>query len=388
MAIAEKAQPSGVGGGVAKITTRIFSGMCGLIVLLYAPIGEAAAQAPIIYATPGKLSAQNNLDYQKVASAPTQTASLSTDSRRTEYRYPDQPDMVFGAYGPRRVGNSDAPLAFSSSEAAIDVASAKRITGAPSSNTRTMAQPVSSNRNGYAKQKVGSPYQVKGRWYVPAAEPDYDEVGVGSWYGPQFNGRKTATGEVFNMELMTAAHTTLPIPSIARVTNLENGRTIIVRINDRGPFIDNRIIDLSKKAAETIGYKEKGKAKVRVEYLGPAPAEHNSLPAKYDAYNKRVARSGSEASESASAPKQAALNQPNGYGDYLLQAGSFSELQNAHNLRTKLHGISPVFVKEANVKGREYFRVMLGPWPSKPKAEQAKHRLKRLGYDTIVVAAK
>ncbi|WP_287103456.1 septal ring lytic transglycosylase RlpA family protein, partial [Brevundimonas sp.] len=92
------------------------------------------------------------------------------------------------------------------------------------------------------------PYQVRGRWYTPKEQPDYDEVGLASWYGDAFNGRPTSTGERFDMRQLTAAHKTLPLPGLVEVTNLENGRRIVVRVNDRGPFVDGRIIDLSRGA--------------------------------------------------------------------------------------------------------------------------------------------
>lgn len=114
------------------------------------------------------------------------------------------------------------------------------------------------------------PYKVRGVWYTPRHDPDYNEVGMASWYGGQHHGRKTATGETFDMRRPSAAHKTLPLPSIVEVKNLENGRKIRVRVNDRGPFVDGRIIDLSREAAEQLGMLEQGLAKVRVRYLGPA----------------------------------------------------------------------------------------------------------------------
>ncbi|MGI9417166.1 MAG: septal ring lytic transglycosylase RlpA family protein [Geminicoccaceae bacterium] len=118
--------------------------------------------------------------------------------------------------------------------------------------------------------KVGKPYQINGEWYYPRMVDRYREIGVASWYGVPFHGRQTANGEVYDMHGMTAAHPTLPLPSIARVTNLENGRTITVRINDRGPFAKKRIIDLSRRAAWELGFKDQGTAEVEVVYLGLA----------------------------------------------------------------------------------------------------------------------
>ncbi len=113
------------------------------------------------------------------------------------------------------------------------------------------------------------PYQVNGVWYTPRHDPDYDEKGVASWYGEQFHNRTTANGEVFDMDLVTAAHKTLPLPSIVEVTDLDTGRKIRVRVNDRGPFVAGRIIDLSKGAAKKLGIYQRGVAKVRVRYIGP-----------------------------------------------------------------------------------------------------------------------
>lgn len=118
--------------------------------------------------------------------------------------------------------------------------------------------------------KIGKPYQINGEWYFPRMVDRYREVGVASWYGQPFHGRQTANGEIYDMHGMTAAHPTLPLPSVARVTNLENGRTITVRVNDRGPFAKKRIIDLSRRAAWALGFKDQGTAEVEVVYLGLA----------------------------------------------------------------------------------------------------------------------
>lgn len=115
------------------------------------------------------------------------------------------------------------------------------------------------------------PYQVRGRWYQPVDDPNYDEVGIASWYGDHFNGRPTATGEIFDMYALTAAHKTLPLPGLVEVTNLENGRRVVLRVNDRGPFVDGRIIDLSRGAAQELGLIERGVGRVRVRYVGRAP---------------------------------------------------------------------------------------------------------------------
>ena len=118
--------------------------------------------------------------------------------------------------------------------------------------------------------KVGNPYQVLGQWYYPRDDARYDETGVASWYGPKFHGLSTANGEPYDMEMVSAAHKTLPLPSYVEVTNLENGRRLVVRVNDRGPFVGGRIIDLSRKSAELLGVERQGTARVRVRRVYPA----------------------------------------------------------------------------------------------------------------------
>lgn len=147
--------------------------------------------------------------------------------------------------------------------------------------------------------KIGKPYQIAGVWYYPADARDYDEVGLASWYGDQFHGAPTANGEVFDMNQVGAAHKTLPLPSYVEVTALDSGRTIVVRVNDRGPFVANRIIDLSRRAALMLGTQRSGVARVRVRRINPSEADRLAL------------RSGRPAAERpyASAAELARLNQ-------------------------------------------------------------------------------
>src|SRR6266545_3899616 len=119
--------------------------------------------------------------------------------------------------------------------------------------------------------KIGRPYELNGRTYVPAEDPNYRTEGIASWYGPDFHGKPTANGETFDMNGISAAHPTLPMPSYLRVTNLANGRSIIVRINDRGPYAKERVTDLSVGAARALGFYDQGLARVRIEYVGRAP---------------------------------------------------------------------------------------------------------------------
>jgi rare lipoprotein A len=141
-----------------------------------------------------------------------------------------------------------------------------------SSSARVIAlgEPVPKGGGSY---RVGKPYVVGGRTYVPEENPHYRAEGVASWYGEDFHGRLTANGEIFDMQSMSAAHPTLPLPCYARVTNLSNGRSVVVRVNDRGPYKGDRLIDVSVRAANLLGFYGNGLAPVRVEYVGVAPLE-------------------------------------------------------------------------------------------------------------------
>ena len=136
-----------------------------------------------------------------------------------------------------------------------------------------VVQPGEPVPKGGGVYRVGQPYTVGGRMYFPQENARYRAEGTASWYGDDFHGRLTANGEVFDMESIAAAHPTMPLPSYARVTNLANRRSIVVRVNDRGPYHGNRLIDVSRRAAEALGFHRNGTTQVRVEYIGPAPLE-------------------------------------------------------------------------------------------------------------------
>ncbi len=144
-------------------------------------------------------------------------------------------------------------------------------------------------RRGGGRDQLGKPYQVRGKWYYPKEDKRYVKTGSASWYGDAFHGRLTANGEVYDTAHLTAAHPTMPLPSYARVTNLANGSSVIVRVNDRGPYHDGRIIDLSQRAAEMLDYARVGTAQVKVEYVGRAPLDGNDdqyLVASYHPGNR------------------------------------------------------------------------------------------------------
>ena len=141
------------------------------------------------------------------------------------------------------------------------------------------------------RYKVGSPYEVGGVWYVPKEEPGYDQEGTATWYGQSHHLKTTANGEVFDRYALSGAHTTLPLPSIVEVTNLENNRTVQVRVNDRGPFKGGAVIDVSQEAARQLGFEQQGTARVRVRYVGPAPLGALDAGLRHSAYTPAPAPS-------------------------------------------------------------------------------------------------
>ncbi|WP_075216023.1 septal ring lytic transglycosylase RlpA family protein [Mongoliimonas terrestris] len=134
-------------------------------------------------------------------------------------------------------------------------------------------QPGQTPPKGGGREMVGKPYTVAGKRYVPRVDPDYEKVGLASWYGDAFHGRYTANGEIYDADHLSAAHPTMPLPSYARVTSMTTGRSVMVRVNDRGPFHGNRVLDVSRRTAEMLGIRRAGIAKVKVEYVGPAPKD-------------------------------------------------------------------------------------------------------------------
>lgn len=222
-------------------------------------------------------------------------------------------------------------------------------------------------------QKIGRPYQVSGVWYVPARENDYDETGVASWYGPGFHGRSTSNGERFDENLISAAHTTLPIPSYVEVRNLENGRTVVARLNDRGPFVGDRIIDMSRAAARELGFENQGTAQVRVRYLGPAPAGATAVAGSArSASEPLVARREEERRFEPPARQRG--------GSLYVQVASFSERDRAQALVRELGSGQAASIERARVDGRTYHRVMVGPWRDEAGAQTARRQVAGLGY--------
>jgi rare lipoprotein A len=268
------------------------------------------------------------------------------------------------------------------------------------------------------------PYQINGIWYYPKADPGYDERGIGSWYGEQFHNRRTANGEIFDMDLPSAAHKTLPLPSIVEVTNLDNGRKMQVRVNDRGPFVDGRIIDLSKAAAEQLGYGRAGVAHVRVRYIGPAsktpfdapriiaaappPAEPRyapppkarvyagGLPPAQPAYGPPPPPKLADPDFAPSTPPQVsappaappevpAEPAPVLASAYRVQAGSFANRDNAERAVAQLSGAGEASIESIERAQGVLYRVVVKAGPDEAEAFGVRDRVAALGYSDATV---
>jgi rare lipoprotein A len=267
-----------------------------------------------------------------------------------------------------------------------------------------------------APYKIGKPYQVNDIWYYPKADYRYSETGIASWYGPGFHGKNTANGEVYDENGLTAAHKTLPMPSMVRVTNLENGRSIQVRVNDRGPFEAGRIIDMTRRGAQLLGFIDRGTARVRVDIM-PEESQQlaalssrqggDQLPPPPEAAPVGAVEAGglapiAGAKVSPGKPAQpvpaapaaqpgtniaaVALPQPDGRVTQVpvrptsiyIQAGAFTRQANANQLSAQLRKYGAVNIAPVYVEQQRFFRVRVGPIST---VEQADNTLKRMIAD-------
>src|SRR5690554_5232815 len=270
-------------------------------------------------------------------------------------------------------------------------------------------QPAGTSASGDApaqigRYKVGTPYQIAGAWYHPAEDLEYDQTGIASWYGPGFHGRQTANGERYDQNDLTAAHPTLPMPSLVRVTNLENGRSIDLRINDRGPFSKSRIIDVSHRAAQLLGCDREGTAKVRVKVLRDESMQLAAIargevlppsPASLPTGSVQVAQAEPKPAPvvPAEAPKAPALvharsPMPDGLihmeqpqaTNVFIQAGAFTDYQNASQLASRLQPHGYVQIEPTAISGQSFYRVRIGPVESVDEADVLLARLISDGY--------
>ena len=269
--------------------------------------------------------------------------------------------------------------------------------------------------------KVGKPYQVDGTWYYPREDWNYDETGIASWYGEAFHGRYTANGEVFDLNGLTAAHHTLQLPSVVQVTNLENGRSIELRVNDRGPFARGRIIDVSRHAAQMLGFERQGTAKVRVRILVPESTQVAAVAGRngrdddatrlaeqpqaaprqaVDAQPLAPLQGGSPPASAATVspplrdastvPTAALLKDPalpdkvtigaaKPDTQIFIQAGAFAQVDNANRLKNRIGALGNVNISGVRINGADLWRVRLGPIASVDEADKLLARVVATG---------
>jgi rare lipoprotein A len=296
-------------------------------------------------------------------------------------RKPRRGAMIKGALLAALIGCSLSACASLTPEGGSLTGAAYRTPYAQGRHNYALAQPHGSAPH----YKLGGPYQAGGVWYVPADRPDYDEVGLASWYGDAFNGKPTADGEMFDMNGVSAAHATLPLPCIVEVTNLDNGKSIPVRINDRGPFHPGRIIDLSRGGAKALGYYQKGTARVRVRFMALAPlggvdphltvaaAEmHGLIPAEPE-------------------PFESPVNQPRAQDEsagFLIQVGAFTERANAERVAARVASAGQARIQPLDRNGGRLYRVTVGGgWRNAQSAGAARAEVAALGFaDATVIS--
>jgi rare lipoprotein A len=283
------------------------------------------------------------------------------------------------------------------------------------SRDETTGKPIAT-ASAPARFKIGKPYKIDGKWYYPKHDPSYDVVGVASWYGDDFQGLATANGEVFDKNRITAAHTTLPLPSLVRVTNLANGKSLVMRVNDRGPFVDDRLIDLSQAAARELGYEQYGLAKVRVQFLKiaddangvpppmrlpasrPAPVlvaeadEASVLPVPSRAGPVVVASAAAPLPAAAprrraAAPQLASSTVPGDCPDgWVVQVGAYASSSTVRAIATEVSHLHSVRIEPAFAGSTPVARLRLGPLGSRKEASGILSAVHRLGHASAFAA--
>lgn len=247
--------------------------------------------------------------------------------------------------------------------------------------------------------KVGKPYQVMGQTYVPTETYTFEETGIASWYGPGFHGKRTASGEVFDTNELSAAHRTLQMPSFVRVTNMENGRSIIVRVNDRGPFSKARVIDVSSRAADLLQMKGNGTARVKIQLL----SEESRVIAEAAKRGIDTRGSALALNETGQLPEHLRVHQ-NAQGviypdqqvaqvpvvptGIFVQFGAFTNPDNANRLKSQIAHLGNSFVVEADVNGQHFYRVRIGPLQSVEQADQLHKQVTAQGQSAILIVDK
>jgi rare lipoprotein A len=241
--------------------------------------------------------------------------------------------------------------------------------------------------NGQVKP-TQKPYEINSQWYYPIDHYEYDEEGVASWYGPGFHGRATATGAIFDENKPTAAHNTLPLPCMVRVTNLGNGRQVLLEVNDRGPFAKDRLIDVSRRGAQLLGFMAQGTARVRVECLPEESRQLNEHYRKYPPSKKKPKPVTAAKKGKAAAPKlhldpsfhfdrkaEAALKRE----EILIQLAMCDKTADAKKIAKKFKTLGTLKVTRAKIHGKYQYRVLVGPISSLKHAEALVKKIAQQG---------
>lgn len=379
----------------------------------------AQRSAPIVYKTPDA-PAGVGMAGQGGDVAPAQRSRIhaqvgvsqqAAPSRRIEFRYPDQPSVAYGEGGARDV-QGDTPIAFSSSTAAIAPDEARQYAHLDAPSRAETPQPLDPaiTSGGFDARATAAriaaqaslpahdaapetvevasaapapeDFSLPGTVHRPAMVETYDERGLASVYSAEFIGQPTANGEIYDPAAMTAAHPSLPLPSLVQVINLDTGREVVVRVNDRGPFNEGGLIDLSERAAELLAMSARQTGNVRVRYLGPAPVaasvQHvvsSSVSGPTDVVSLELP----SLAPPPAAPPSVPVQQPPAGGVYV-QVGAFSSMYNAERMSASLDAALPV-----EIRNEEFHRVWIGPFSSRGQAELVRDDLARRGVVNGVI---
>ena len=378
---------------VSRSLSVALSGASCVAMMLAGPAHADRNPAPIVYATPGQAS----------TNAPAQTVTMAeapklTKETRVEFRYPSGLEAAVGSAGaaPAAAMPSGDPV-YAATRAAPSVAAAP---AQMSFNVPVNSAPAAAAPLRIAAVDTQIPARTGKPLTLSRVSADKDaaieqERGPASIYTDGFNGQPTANGEIFDETAMTAAHPSLPLPSLVQVINESNSREVVVRVNDRGPFDGKRILELSPRAGEVLGISKGSTSDVRLRYLGPAPVKHNAdqfasspvaeeslppvAPLAAPTAPIRVTSAGVAAPTYESPVKISNLSVagPVAVGNVFIQAGAFADIANAQRLTTSLRADLPVKIEEARVNGGDYFRVLIGPFPSMEDASVERDYLSR-----------
>ncbi|MEP0315430.1 MAG: septal ring lytic transglycosylase RlpA family protein [Hyphomonas sp.] len=405
-----------------KITDRLPALLAATLAAAYVTAPALADPAPIVFKTQGQ-SARISAERQNVFITPSQARPDAEKAKaRVQFNYPGAPKPVQTAKSsnpvPQFANPAAEPREYASIRAPISAAPAPMATQTPATQAfdpRATAQRIATEREQAAVETESLPalagaVQAKPEQgaaqpgatnltpaathsVTPETVPVFDETGAAIVYGDEFQGLPTANGEIFNQADLTAAHPNLPLPSLVQVVNIDTNTEVIVRVNDRGPFEDGAMLQVSQRAASELGMTGAGRANVRVRYLGPAPvAAPKSHPAVQVAKQDppraaSISTVSAPAATYTSSRAGAQSYQPVSVGNYFVQVGAFSQISNAESLIQSMPGNLSAQIDPARVNGADFFRVRVGPFMSRDAADRMKDDLNRYGISNGRVVA-